>query len=153
MRRCSNTSCKNPIVGCFGFVHAGDFMQAMAGKLGMEDIRELCGKCGLLPLLFESRNDLVLFIEQLHWHLSAPTGNRWGRFSFVKNGPNRGVKKLDTNSFFEYEVVGENECDSIRVCRTTRPLLEVSSHDVSHGSPSCSRSSRSSPFSRFLAQD
>jgi len=40
--------CGKPITACMGFVHAGDFLQALAGNLPWVKVRERCGRCVLI---------------------------------------------------------------------------------------------------------
>ena len=51
MRKCS--CCRAPVYGCNSFVKAGDLIEFEDGKRKGEDIRELCGKCGLPPIITE----------------------------------------------------------------------------------------------------
>ena len=44
-RQCINPKCRAPIIGCFGFVLARDFLTALEGKTPYGAVRELCGKC------------------------------------------------------------------------------------------------------------
>ncbi len=68
MRQCSNPECKRPIEGCNGFVKAGDLMEAMAGERPVEQVREMCGKCGLLAFIYEELfGDCDLFFLRIGW--------------------------------------------------------------------------------------
>ncbi|OGZ41707.1 MAG: hypothetical protein A3C80_01235 [Candidatus Ryanbacteria bacterium RIFCSPHIGHO2_02_FULL_45_43] len=53
--------CGTPINSCFGYVLAGDFIQALNGLLEWTKVRELCGKC----------------VEKYEWEKSA--GNMKGK--------------------------------------------------------------------------
>jgi len=50
MRRCYK--CNAMLRECMGSVNYKDFMLATEGKILFKDVRELCGKCIMIKLLF-----------------------------------------------------------------------------------------------------
>lgn len=72
-RRCSNPACFNFFARAFGFPHSGDYLQCWEGKIMPEQIRELCGKCGLRLSLMDERGESdIPFMIKIGWHLPIP---------------------------------------------------------------------------------
>ncbi len=65
MRHCDR--CGTPIDVCMGFVKAGDFLEMIQGTRKPEEIRELCEKCALKPLFFETKGELASFLQEIGW--------------------------------------------------------------------------------------
>ena len=67
MRFCSNPECRAPILECMGFVKAGDFLEFATGVRPQEDVRELCGKCGLFSSFPEAEGRKEAFFKKIGW--------------------------------------------------------------------------------------
>lgn len=63
MRNCAH--CQNSITACFGFVKAGDILESET-KDCPPKIRELCGKCGLKLLFFDTEQIEKLMAQLSH---------------------------------------------------------------------------------------
>lgn len=50
-----------------GFVKAGDFLEFATGVRPQEDVRELCGKCGLFSSFPEAEGRKEAFFKKIGW--------------------------------------------------------------------------------------
>jgi hypothetical protein len=61
VRYCINPQCQREIRACNGAVIASDILEAIEGRRGIKQIRELCGRCVLALTLMPEEENIVNF--------------------------------------------------------------------------------------------